>query len=74
MIIAPDIVLDEVLRRWPQTLPVFLRHGMACVGCSMAAVETLGDAIRTHGMDVDPFLAELHAALDGGSLGNEARC
>lgn len=54
----------EVHQRWPQTIPIFLRHDMKCVGCTMAAFETLGDVTQIYGLPVQPFLAELRQQIN----------
>lgn len=36
------LTVAEGLDRWPQIIPVFLRHRMACVGCAMAPFEDAG--------------------------------
>ena len=53
----------EVLERWPQTIPVFLRHKMACVGCAMAPFETLAEVAVIYRLDVSRFLEELQARI-----------
>lgn len=30
----PDLPLADLMTRWPQTIPVFIRHRMLCVGCA----------------------------------------
>lgn len=63
---APDQVIDEVLKTWPTTIPVFMRHKMACVGCSMAPFETVAEAASTYGLQVRGFVEELcEAAKEG---------
>jgi hybrid cluster-associated redox disulfide protein len=57
--IEPNLTVADLLAAWPQTIPVFISHRMACVGCSMAAFETLGDAARIYGIRLDEFLSEL---------------
>jgi hybrid cluster-associated redox disulfide protein len=57
--IDPNLTVAELLAAWPQTIPVFLSHRMACVGCSMAAFETLCDAARIYGIRSDELLSEL---------------
>jgi hybrid cluster-associated redox disulfide protein len=53
----------DLMRNWPQTIPVFLKHNMACVGCSMSAFETLKDAARIYGIALDTFMGELQEAV-----------
>ena len=58
---TPDLNTNvaELLEHWPQAIPVFLRHRMACVGCSMAAFETLGGAAKIYNLPAEDFLSEL---------------
>lgn len=49
----------EMLEAWPQVIPVFLRHRMSCVGCDMAAFETVRDAVQIYGIAPETFLCEL---------------
>lgn len=53
------LTVAEVLARWPQTIPVFIRHRMACVGCAMAPFETLAEVAAIYKLDPDCFLNEL---------------
>jgi hybrid cluster-associated redox disulfide protein len=61
----PDLHMNvaDLLVDWPQVIPVFLQHRMACVGCSMSGFETVGDAARIYGLSPDSFLVELHHAI-----------
>ena len=51
----PDLPLDVLLRLWPETIPVFMRHKMLCVGCLVAPFHTVLDACREYELDVDAF-------------------
>ncbi|MGO4836182.1 DUF1858 domain-containing protein [Rhizobiaceae sp. 2RAB30] len=59
---SDDMTVDEVMRRWPATIRVFLRHGMLCVGCPIATFHTISDAVREHGLDETMLRAELEGA------------
>jgi hybrid cluster-associated redox disulfide protein len=60
--------IDTIMRRWPATIAVMLRHGMLCVGCPIGAFHTVPDACLEHGVDEDTFVRELHAAIEATSL------
>lgn len=60
----PDLPLSEMMTRWPQTVPVFLRHKMLCVGCLIGPFHTIVDACAEYHLDQDAFIAELMAAAD----------
>ncbi len=54
-----QMTVADLLARFPQTIPVFNRHGMACAGCDIADLETVGEAIEIYRLDAALFLAEL---------------
>lgn len=61
----PDLTLDEVMKRWPQTIPVFLSHKMLCVGCLVNPFHTIADACTEYGLVEESFRCELEQAING---------
>ncbi len=61
--LTADFTVAEVLTRWPETIPVFLRHQLACIGCVMASFDTLGDVARIYNLPLDRFLEELQQTI-----------
>lgn len=59
-----SLTVAEVMKRWPQTIPVFLRYRMACVGCAVAPFETLAEVAVIYGLDLSRFLNELEQIID----------
>ena len=59
----PDLPLSELMADWPETVEVFFRHQMLCVGCLVAPFHTVTDACLEYGLNIDAFYAELTAAL-----------
>lgn len=58
----PDLPLQDLMTEWPQTVAVFLRHKMLCVGCLVSPFHTVTDACREYGLNEDAFLCELIVA------------
>lgn len=58
----PDLPLAELIERWPDTVPVFLRHKMLCVGCLISPFHTIVDACAEYNLSESDFLAELREA------------
>ena len=54
-------LVDEVMRTRPETIHVFLKYRMGCVGCPIATFHTIEDACREHSIDGGAFLQALHA-------------
>jgi hybrid cluster-associated redox disulfide protein len=74
--LSSDLIVADVLRRWPATIRVFAARRMACVGCAMAPFMTLEEAARSYGMELGTFLADLRRAVgdrDGPGTEEEAR-
>ncbi len=57
-------IVADILDRWPEVIPIFLKYQMKCVGCSMAAFEVLTDALNIYGIPADQFLDEVNDAVD----------
>ena len=60
--INPNMLVADLLNQYPQVVPVLLRHGMSCVGCSMSIFETLHDAAKIYGIQPDTLLSEIKGA------------
>lgn len=59
----PDLLLRDLMEIWPETIPVFMRHKMLCVGCVIGPYHTVTDACSEYGLDKAEFLAELGRAI-----------
>jgi hybrid cluster-associated redox disulfide protein len=57
-----ELLVDEVMRQWPQTIRVFLDFRFGCVGCPIACFHTVADASLEHGVDCAAFVEALKAA------------
>ena len=64
--ITPDWLVDDVMRRWPATIRVFLDTRFHCVGCPIGCFHTVADACREHEAELQPFLDALNAAAKAG--------
>lgn len=67
--VEAHLTVDDVMRRWPQTLPVFVRLKLNCVGCDMAPFETLAEVAETYQLPLTDLLMQLNQALEAPSHG-----
>ena len=58
--ISKEMTIMDILRRYPETLPVFERHGLDCYDCQIADFEQLEHGATVHKVDLDVLLAELN--------------
>lgn len=63
----PDLPLAELMAHWPQTIAVFMRHRMLCVGCLIGPFHTLGDACVEYDLDERALISELKDAIKDAS-------
>lgn len=59
--ITKEMTISEILRRYPETLPVFERYGLDCYDCQIAEFEELQHGASVHKVDIDTLLAELNS-------------
>ena len=63
--ITKDMTFAEVISKYRDSVPIFLKHGLACVGCPFAAQETIEQGAKGHGIDVEDLLKDLNDNLKG---------
>lgn len=60
MEIKPDMTIAEILRQKPAAAKILQQFNMHCIGCAVAAGESLADAARVHGIDLEKLLKALN--------------
>ena len=68
--INKDMPIGEVVQKYPQTVEIFLRHGLMCFGCAIARFENLEQGALAHGIDVELLVKDLNAAVPQASASN----
>ena len=63
MKITKDMIIGEVVNKYPETVDVFMKNGLQCIGCMMAMMETLEQGAKSHGIDMEKLLKELNEAV-----------
>ncbi len=62
--LSSNLTAAEVMQHWPSTIPVFIRHCLACVGCPFAPFETMAEIPAIYGLRLEDFMRELQQAID----------
>ncbi|MFC1595872.1 DUF1858 domain-containing protein [Candidatus Margulisiibacteriota bacterium] len=62
--ITKDMSITDIIQNYPQTIPVFQKHNLGCIGCFAASGETLEAGLTVHGLNVAEILAELNQAAE----------
>lgn len=64
-LITGKMTLGEVIEKYPSTVPVMLEYGLHCIGCHVAAYETVEQGAAAHGLgtgEIERLLADLNKA------------
>jgi hybrid cluster-associated redox disulfide protein len=60
MTITKENTIEEVVTKYPESVMVFMKHGLHCVGCHVSAFESIEEGAMAHGIDVDALVADLN--------------
>jgi len=63
-----DMPLDQVMRRWPQTVRLFIEWRLQCVGCPIADFHTIVEAAEEHGYGLDDLRSAVRLAIEDGII------
>lgn len=61
--IRKDMLLGDLVDNYPQAAMIMAQKGMHCIGCGMAAAETIEQGCMAHGMteeDIDKLIEEMN--------------
>lgn len=61
--ISEQMNIREVIDKYPETISVFGKYNMGCIGCIAASFETIADIAAVHGTDVKAFVKDLNAVI-----------
>jgi hybrid cluster-associated redox disulfide protein len=63
MTITKEMTIEEVVTQYPETMMVFMRHGLHCVGCHVSAFESIEEGAMAHGINVDALVLDLNKVV-----------
>lgn len=62
--ITKHMLIGDVANQYPETFDVFVRFGLHCIGCHVAAFETIEQGAMSHGIDADELVEELNEVVE----------
>jgi len=63
--ITKEMNILEIVQKYPESLEVFAKYGLGCIGCAAARFENLEAGAKVHGFDPDEMVAEINALIEG---------
>ena len=58
--ITKDLTIGEVIRIKEDAPQILMSFGMGCVGCPSSQAETIEDAAKVHGLNLEELLEALN--------------
>lgn len=63
--ITKEMPIGDVVKEHPETVPVFFKYGLHCIGCHVATWESIADGAAVHGiMEIDELILDLNRAVE----------
>jgi len=63
--ITKEMIIGDIIRRYPQTLYIFERYGLNCFDCQIVDLESLDHSAQVHKADVEALLKDLNRSIAG---------
>ncbi|HID71596.1 MAG TPA: DUF1858 domain-containing protein [Thermoplasmata archaeon] len=61
--ITKDMSIIEAVSSFPETVEIFMKFGLHCLGCAAASFENIEQGALAHGIDVDALMKALNEAV-----------
>ena len=61
--VTKDMGLLEIAQNYPESLEIFSKYGLGCIGCAAARFENLEAGAKVHGIDPDVMVEEINALI-----------
>jgi hybrid cluster-associated redox disulfide protein len=58
--------IEEIVRKYPETVATFERFGLGCLGCQAALFENIEQGAEVHGIDVEALVRDLNKDIKKG--------
>ena len=61
--ITGDMIIGDVVMAYPETLEIFKKAGIHCVGCYASTFESIQEGVVKHGLDSNKICKALNKAI-----------
>lgn len=65
--VTKEMGILEIVQNHPESLEVFQKYGMGCIGCAAARFENLEAGAKVHGIDPDAMVADINKLIEENS-------
>ena len=62
--VTKEMNILDIVNQFPQSVEVFMKYGLGCIGCAAARFENLEAGAKVHGVDPDVMVEEINALIE----------
>lgn len=62
--ITGDMLIKEIMEKDIKVVDILVSHGLNCLGCPASATESLSEAAKGHGVNLEKLIHELNDYFD----------
>lgn len=62
--ITKEMGIMEIVQQYPESVQVFQKYGMGCIGCAAAHFENLEAGAKVHGFNPDDMVNDINALIE----------
>ncbi len=62
--VTKEMGIIEIVQNHPESLEVFAKYGLGCIGCAAARFENLEAGAKVHGVDPEQMVAEINELIE----------
>ena len=61
--ITSDMSINDVVEKYPETIDIFMKYGLSCIGCPFAMMESIEQGAKSHGINIKELLKDLNKVI-----------
>lgn len=62
--VTKEMSIIEVVQEHPESLEIFQKYGLGCIGCAAARFENLEAGAKVHGVNPDVMVQEINDLIE----------
>ncbi len=61
--VTKEMNILEIAQKHPESIEIFHKYGLGCLGCAAARFENLEAGAKVHGYNADDMVADINAII-----------
>ena len=61
--VTKEMGILDIAQQYPESIEIFAKYGLGCLGCAAARFENLEAGAKVHGVDPEKMVEEMNALI-----------